>query len=455
MLLNSSRQAYNQWVKTLRSIALLAAAALASCLFQLEYNVGGTVTGLKGTGLVLQDNSRDDLRVNANGAFTFSSRIAKGNTYAVTVKTQPSNPAQTCTVRDGSGTMAKANITGVVINCSQAGRYAYVANQTDGTTGTAGTISAFSIDSANGFLTPIARFASSGAGPVALVVDPNGAFLYVANNTSNSVGIFAINDATGALTVTDFSVATGAGPAALCVDPTGRYLYVANSGSNTVSAFAINNGFATPVGSPVAAGNQPVALQTDPGGNFLYVTDFAGGNVTVLAIDGTTGALTADVSGSPFGGGSGAGAVSIAIDPAGTFAYVANEKAATISAFSIDSTTGALTASGSPLSTASAPMSIAVDPAGSFVYAANVTISNDVASYAIASSGALNLSSTAGAQSLPVAVAVDPSGQFVYVANQNSGNVSVFTVDAATGALAEVAGSPFPAGSGARSIAID
>ncbi len=133
MLLNCSSQAYNQWVKTLRSFAVLAAAGLASCLFQLEYDVGGTVTGLKGTGLVLQDNSRDDLRVNANGAFTFSSRVAKGNTYQVTVKTQPSNPAQTCTVRDGSGTMAKENITGVVVNCSQAGRYAYVANQSANT----------------------------------------------------------------------------------------------------------------------------------------------------------------------------------------------------------------------------------------------------------------------------------------------------------------------------------
>jgi 6-phosphogluconolactonase len=440
-------------MKTLRSIAVLAAAVgLASCLFQLEYNVGGTVTGLKGTGLVLQDNSRDDLRVNANGAFTFSSRVAKGNTYAVTVKTQPSNPAQTCTVQGGSGTMAKVNITGVVLSCSQAGRYAYVANQT------ANTISAFSINSTNGLLTPVpgSQFASTGAAPVALVVDPNGGFLYVANNASNTVGIFAINNTTGALTVTDFSVLVGSSPAALCVDPSGRYLYVANSGSNTVSAFAIQNGFATPVGSPVAAGNQPVALQTDPGGNFLYVTDFADGNVTVLAIDSTTGSLSG-VSGSPFGGGSGAGAVSIAVDPVGSFAYVANRTAATITAYSIDPTTGALAASGSPLATTSAPQSITVGPAAAnFVYAANVTSSNYVASYAIGSSnGALTLSSTAIARSLPVAVAVDPSGQFVYAANQNSGNVSVFTVDAATGALTEVTGSPFLAGGGARSIAID
>jgi 6-phosphogluconolactonase (cycloisomerase 2 family) len=108
------------------------------------------------------------------------------------------------------------------------------------------------------------------------------------------------------------------------------------------------------------------------------------------------------------------------------------------------------------LSTASVPRSIVVDPAGNFVYAANVTSNNDVATYAIApSSGTLTLSSTAVAGSIPLAVAVDPSGQFVYTANQGSGNVSVFTVEVATGALAAVAGSPFPAGSGARAIAID
>src|SRR5450631_3465532 len=444
-------QAYNQWVKTLRSIALLAAAVgMASCLFELEYFVGGTVTGLKGTGLVLQDNSGSDLRVNANGAFTFSSRVAKAKTYLVTVRTQPSNPAQTCTVHDGSGTIAKADIINIVVSCSQAGRYAYVANQT------ADTISAFSIDSANGFLTPVpgSPFTSTGAAPVALAVDPNGAFLYVVNSASDTVGIYAINDTTGALTVTGFSVVAGASPVALSVDPTGRYLYVANSGANTVSAFALQNGIATRIsGSPFTVGRQPVALQTDPSGSFLYVTDFADGSVTVLAIDGATGAL-AGISGSPFG--AGAGAVSIAVDPAGTFAYVANETAATISAYSIDPTTGALIASGSPLSTASAPKSIAVDPAGNLVYAANVTSGNDVATYAIEpSSGALTLSSTSVAGSLPLAVTVDPSGQFVYVANQSSSNVSVFAVDAATGALAAVAGSPFPAGSGARAIAID
>jgi 6-phosphogluconolactonase (cycloisomerase 2 family) len=95
-----------------------------------------------------------------------------------------------------------------------------------------------------------------------------------------------------------------------------------------------------------------------------------------------------------------------------------------------------------------------VDPAGNFVYATNVTSNDDVATYAIApSSGTLTLSSTAVAGILPAAVAVDPSAQFVYVVNQTSGNISVYAVDTATGALTAVGS--FPAGSGARSIAID
>lgn len=32
-------------------------------------------------------------------------------------------------------------------------------------------------------------------------------------------------------------------------------------------------------------------------------------------------------------------------------------------------------------------------------------------------------------------MAVDPSGKFAYVANADSGNVSMYTIDASTGAL--------------------
>ncbi len=82
------------------------------------YTVGGTVSGLAtGAGVVLQNNGGNNLTVAANGAFTFTSRVASGGAYVVTVLTQPSSPAQTCSVTSGSGTVANANVTGVSVTC--------------------------------------------------------------------------------------------------------------------------------------------------------------------------------------------------------------------------------------------------------------------------------------------------------------------------------------------------
>jgi predicted transcriptional regulator len=78
------------------------------------YTVGGTVTGLSGT-LVLQDNGGDDLTLGANGAFTFATSLKNGDAYTVTVKTNPNG--QTCTVANGTGTIA-GNVTKVAVTCS-------------------------------------------------------------------------------------------------------------------------------------------------------------------------------------------------------------------------------------------------------------------------------------------------------------------------------------------------
>jgi hypothetical protein len=83
-----------------------------------RYTVGGSVTGLVGGGLVLQDNLGDDLAITATGAFTFATQVASGAHYAVTVKTQPTTPWQTCAVTTGSGTMAGANLTNVAVACT-------------------------------------------------------------------------------------------------------------------------------------------------------------------------------------------------------------------------------------------------------------------------------------------------------------------------------------------------
>ena len=79
--------------------------------------VGGSVNGLTGTGLVLQNNGADNLSISANGDFTFVTPLEYGDTYVVTVLTQPSSPSQSCTVANGNGTMTGENVTNVAVNC--------------------------------------------------------------------------------------------------------------------------------------------------------------------------------------------------------------------------------------------------------------------------------------------------------------------------------------------------
>ena len=82
-----------------------------------NFAIGGSVSGMTGTGLVLQDNGGDNLSISSNGAFTFATAVASGRAYAVTVLIQPSGPNRVCTVTDGSGA-ANANITNVEVECS-------------------------------------------------------------------------------------------------------------------------------------------------------------------------------------------------------------------------------------------------------------------------------------------------------------------------------------------------
>lgn len=75
-----------------------------------------TVGGLKGTGLVLQNNEGDDLPVAADGSYPFTTAIPPGKPYKVTVANQPSGPSQTCTVTKGEGTAAGVDVV-VNVDC--------------------------------------------------------------------------------------------------------------------------------------------------------------------------------------------------------------------------------------------------------------------------------------------------------------------------------------------------
>lgn len=83
-----------------------------------RFSIGGSVTGLTGTGLVIQNNGADNTNIASNGNFTFSNQLGTNSTYSVSVLTNPTSPTQTCTVTNGVGTIANANITNVSISCS-------------------------------------------------------------------------------------------------------------------------------------------------------------------------------------------------------------------------------------------------------------------------------------------------------------------------------------------------
>ncbi len=79
-------------------------------------SIGGSVSQeLSGT-IFIQDNGGDNLSVSSNGTFTFPSLLATGETYDVTVVTNPTS--QQCAVSNGSGTVGTANVTNILVTCT-------------------------------------------------------------------------------------------------------------------------------------------------------------------------------------------------------------------------------------------------------------------------------------------------------------------------------------------------
>jgi len=81
------------------------------------FTVGGNVSGLVGSGLVLQNKATDDLAISANGDFTFATALDDGVAYVVTILTQPADPIQVCSVSNGSGNLDGADIVDVTVTC--------------------------------------------------------------------------------------------------------------------------------------------------------------------------------------------------------------------------------------------------------------------------------------------------------------------------------------------------
>lgn len=328
-------------------------------------------------------------------------------------------------------------------------------------------VSAYQIDTTTGELISVAGspFLAS-TNPSAIAVSSNGSFAYVANSGTSNISAYTINSTTGVLSAaTGSPFAAGTAPRAVTVSPNNSFVYVANSGSNNISAYTIDptTGALTVVaGSPFPAGTNPRAVSVSPNNSFVYVANSGSNNISAYTIDPTTGALTI-VAGSPFAAGT--SPLGVAVSPNGSFVYVVNQGSNDVSVYTVDPGTGALTAltgtTGNPFPAGTAPVGLTITSNGSFVYVANAD-SGNVSAYAV-NSGTGALTPLAGAlgnpypaATTPAGITIAPNGAFLYVANAGSNNVSSYSVNAGTGALTALAGgigNPFAAGTAPSGIA--
>ncbi|MDE2346425.1 MAG: beta-propeller fold lactonase family protein, partial [Gammaproteobacteria bacterium] len=368
--------------------------------------------------------------------------------------------------------IASVNAVGGNLAIDPSGRYLYSPGGGGGNQ-----VAAFSINPTGGYLNNVTGGSCGGgnnnnncfpAGPIPQIasVDASGQFLYLANSncasgpcpSQGSVSAYTIDSATGVLT----AVTTGgAGSCGVSPDPMNCFL----------------------------AGEFPYDLASDPVAGLVYAGNAYGNNLSGYQINSSTGALTG-VAGSSCGTGlpnncfAAGEPSSIVFTPSGSFAYATNYGADSISAFSVDSSTGVLTpingtascGGGLPsicFAAGNVPFAGAVTANGQYYIVANKS-GNDVSVYGINSSTGVLTPVTAGGAgpcgvtpdpmncfaagtgTSPMAVSVDATGRFVYVANENcsspptcstQGYVMLYTLDGSTGALTPLnISSPFPSG---------
>jgi VCBS repeat-containing protein len=286
---------------------------------------------------------------------------------------------------------------------------------------------------------------NAGNAPSAIAVAPGGKFAYVTNSTSGPGILAAYSIASGVLSATPIaSIATGTYPRSVAIHPSGKFAYVANFNSNSVSAYSIDangalasidaDGGAAGTQASIATRSNPVSIAIDPSGSHAYVANAASNDVSVYSIDSLTGALTAVPADGVTGHATyvttgGTNPSSVVVDPNDQYLYVTNRGTSDdITIFSISSN-GAL----NPTSLVPAhvagdyPVSIAIDPTGANVYVVN-NGNDNVSFYTATGSGSLAWVSSLQAGTTPISITMDSTGQYAYVANSASNDISVYSV---------------------------
>ncbi|MEP7096952.1 MAG: hypothetical protein ABI748_04755, partial [Dokdonella sp.] len=121
------------------------------------YSIGGSVSGLTASGLVLAATAGSQTVTVPSGAtsYVFATAVPTGMAYAVSVQTQPTG--QTCSVANASGTIAGANVTNAHVTCTT--NLYSIGGSISGLTGSV----SLQLDSTNPTTTQTQPFAANGS----------------------------------------------------------------------------------------------------------------------------------------------------------------------------------------------------------------------------------------------------------------------------------------------------
>lgn len=340
------------------------------------------------------------------------------------------------------------------VNITPSSSFAYVPDPLTG-------VYAYAIDDKTGALTMLAGSPfPAGFGSEGATVDPSNKFLYVADQRGGVFG-FKIDQTSGSLsTVSGSPFPAGDFIFSLAVHPSGRFLCALSFAFRNISVFSINNttGALTEVpGSPFATGIDPSDMAIDPSGRYLYVINDPAGvdgasTISGYAIDPLTGVLS-NLAGSPFK--EKFDGRHLGLDPSGAFLYVANGNSASVSAFKINRNGGLKQIAGSPFPSGNLVVALATNPSGRFVYVGAMSDS-DIWAYSIdSSSGALSAitGSPFKVDFAPFSLTANASGGLLYATDESGTGEWGFLINSQTGALTPIPGSPFSAGQAPYAIA--
>jgi 6-phosphogluconolactonase len=316
------------------------------------------------------------------------------------------------------------------------------------------------LDLASGTLSA-PEVAATVTNPSFLALDPGKTHLYSVNETgkfadkpTGSVSAFSIDAATGALTPLNQESSGGSGPAHLSVDKAGRTVLVANYGGGSVASLPIGAGRLEPAASVIVHQGSSVhpkrqtkpyghSINMDPSNAFAYAADLGADRIFIYRLDPKSSVLTpASPAFAALAPGSGPRHMSF--HPGGRYAYVINELALTVTVFSRDARTGALTEvqtistlpAGVAVEPALSTAEVVVHPSGKFLYGSNRGHDSLVV-YAIdQATGKLTLVQHEPTQgSTPRGFGIDPTGRYLLAGNQRSDTLVAFRIDTASGRL--------------------